>query len=67
MPRNNVRNEIKPKHSRKLSLGKNTAKSEMARDNESWKDFKNTVDDGLDHLVRARAPFPLLMVGWGDK
>ena len=55
-----MRNEIKmspiPMHSRKLSW-KNTA-SEMARDDESWKDFKNTVDDGLDHRsARARRLF----------
>jgi len=46
-----MRNEIKmssiPKHSRKLSW-KDTA-AEMARDDESWKDFKNTVADGLVH------------------
>jgi len=50
--RNNMRNGIKMspilRHSRKLSW-KDTA-SEMARDDESWKDFKNTVDDGLVHL-----------------
>jgi hypothetical protein len=57
-----MRNEIKtspiPKHSRKLSW-KNTA-SEMARDDESWKDFKNTVDDGLDHLSLRALPFPFV-------
>lgn len=39
---------LRPKHSRKLSW-KNTA-SEMARENESWKDFEATVSDGLDEL-----------------
>ncbi len=47
-----MKNEIKmspiPKHPRKLSW-KETA-SEMAREDESWKDFETTVDDGLDHL-----------------
>ena len=39
---------LRPKHSRKLSW-KETA-SEMAKQDESWKDFETTVDDGLDQL-----------------
>lgn len=39
---------LRPKHSKKLSW-QSTA-SEMARENESWKDFETIVDDGLDHL-----------------
>ena len=39
---------LRPKHSRKLSW-KETA-AEMAGKDESWKDFENAVDDGLEHL-----------------
>ena len=39
---------LRPKHSKKLSWEGTAA--EMARENESWKDFDTTMDDGLEQL-----------------
>jgi antitoxin MazE len=39
---------LRPKHTKKLSW-KETA-AEMAHQQESWSDFENTIDDGLEHL-----------------